>query len=440
MEKESKKSEKKTKVSTKNTEKNTKSIGKKETKKISQSKKTIYKEKKKEFSPTFKTADMLGLVIVTCMISLFAGYFFGMKATLKSNQINLPKGMNKVVDTFHDIKENYYEDVDDDTLINGAISGMLTALGDPYAAFIDGTSNSFDARLDGNYEGIGIEVYNNAEGEIEIVSVFDDSSASKAGLQAGDIIIALNKKNVRKKKTSTLVNKIQELKDEKFTLTILRNEEEKTVTVQRHHIEIPAVNVKTYEKNAKKIGYISLEIFSVSAYQQFKENLEALEKEKIDSLIIDVRGNGGGHLSTVSDMLALFLDKSHVIYQTQKKEDIKKFYSTGKTTKTYPIVLLTNEGSASASELLVAALKEEYGAITIGKKTYGKGTVQELKDMNQSEYKFTTKKWLTPKGNWIHGKGISPDIEVDASEAYINDPTEANDLQLERALEYLQEK
>ncbi len=406
--------------------------------------KPIYKEKKKgeqkEFFPMFKTTDMLGLVIVTCMVSLFVGYIFGTRTILKSNKMNVPKGMNKVIDTFKDIKENYYEDVKDETLINGAIRGMLAALGDPYATFIEGSSNSFDVRLDGNYEGIGIEVFNNKDQEIEITSVFENSSASKAGLQKGDIILSLNKENIRKESTSTLVNKIKKLKDDKFQLTILRGTEEKTVTVQRQHIEIPAVDTKIYEKGEKKIGYISLEIFSVSAYQQFKEKLEDLEKNKIDSLIIDVRGNSGGHLSTVTDLLALFLDKSHVIYQTQKKDDIQKFYSQGKVTKKYPIVLLTNEGSASASELLVAALKEEYEAITIGKTTYGKGTVQELKDVNQGEYKFTTKKWLTPKGNWIHGKGISPDIEVELSETYLENPSEENDSQLARALEYLQEK
>lgn len=406
--------------------------------------KSIYKEKKnesrKEFFPTFKTTDMLGLIIITCMVSLFVGYLFGTRSMLKSNQLNLPKGMDKVVDTFHDIKENYYEDVKDETLVNGAIRGMLASLGDPYATFIEGSSNSFDVRLDGNYEGIGIEVVNNNDHEIEITSVFENSSASKAGLQVGDLILSLNKEDVRKKSTSTLVEKIKKLKDEKFNLTILRGTEEKTVTVQRHHIEIPAVNAKIYEKGEKKIGYISLEIFSVSAYQQFKEKLEDLEKKKIDSLVIDVRGNSGGHLSTVTDLLALFLDKNHIIYQIQKKEDIKKFYSQGKVTKKYPIVLLTNESSASASELMVAALKEEYGAITIGKTTYGKGTVQELKDINQGEYKFTTKKWLTPKGNWIHEKGIAPDIEVEAGESYLENPTEENDLQLHQALEYLQKK
>lgn len=435
MKKENEKKAKKTKVSTKK-----QSLDKKNKKVIQSNKGKIKNKKSQEKLPTFKTVDMLGLVILTCFVSLCIGYFFGNKAALKSEKGSLPKGMDKIISTFNDIKENYYEDVKDSTLVEGAITGMLSALGDPYATYLGDDSSNFDIMLNGNYEGIGIEIFSNVNDDIEISKVFENSSASAAGLQVGDIIVSLNKENVRRKETTDLVNKIKKLKNDKFTLGVLRGEEEVKVTVKRSNIEISSVHSKVYNEDNKTIGYLSIDIFSISTYKQFKTELEKLEKKKIDSLIIDVRGNSGGHLSTVSEMLSLFLDRTHVIYQTQKKKDIQKFYSTGKTTKKYPIVVLADGSSASASELLTACLKEEYGATVIGKTTYGKGTVQELKSTNNNEYKFTTKKWLTPKGNWINEKGVKPDIEVDLDSQYAKNPSEETDNQLQKALEYLREK
>lgn len=135
-------------------------------------------------------------------------------------------------------------------------------------------------------------------------------------------------------------------------------------------------------------------------------------------------------------MLSLFLDNKHIIYQTQTKKQTKKFYSTGTKTKKYKIIVLQNENSASASELLSATLKEEYHATVVGTKSYGKGTVQELITTSSgNEYKFTTKKWLTPKGNWIHKKGVEPDVKIDLSEEYKNNPSEENDNQYNKAIE-----
>ena len=135
------------------------------------------------------------------------------------------------------------------------------------------------------------------------------------------------------------------------------------------------------------------------------------------------------------------MDSKHVIYQTETKGIVKKYYSNGDVTKKYPIVILQNGNSASASEMLSAALKEEYGAITVGETSYGKGTVQELLDLDDDvEYKITTKKWLTPKGNWINKKGVSVDVEVSLSEEYIENPSEDNDNQLIKALEEIVKK
>ncbi len=191
------------------------------------------------------------------------------------------------------------------------------------------------------------------------------------------------------------------------------------------------------KKNGKKIGYIYIGIFANATTKQFETKLKELEDEQIDSLIIDVRNNSGGHLTTAVSILSNLLDKTHVIYQTETKNKTEKFYSNGKQTKTYPIVVLQNNASASASELLSIALKEEYGATVIGNVSYGKGTVQELVNSNSAEYKFTTKKWLSPKGNWINETGVKPDIEVEQGDSYSDNPIDENDTQLQAALNYL---
>lgn len=399
------------------------------------------KKSKKKIQTLFKTTDMLGLIIITCIISLFAGAFFGTRFLTNEHESETYKVLDQIKDVYVDIKENYYKETNDEELINGAINGMIAALDDPYATYLtDDNSNSFDAQLQGSYEGIGIEIFNNTEGDIEILTVFENTSAVKAGLQPGDIIIGINDEDVSKQKTSDLVSKISELKDDSFTIKILRNGEEQQLKVTRKKVELTSVTSKVINKDNKKIGYIKISIFSLNTYSQFSEQLKKLENNKIDSLIIDVRGNTGGHLSTVDDILSLFLDKKHVIYQIETKGEKEKFYSSGKVTKEYPIVILTDSYSASASELLAISLKEEYGAATIGTTTYGKGTVQELKTMDSGEYKFTTKKWLSPNGNWINEKGVEPTIEVTLDENYYKNPTEETDNQLQKAIEYLIEK
>ena len=146
-------------------------------------------------------------------------------------------------------------------------------------------------------------------------------------------------------------------------------------------------------------------------------------------------------MTTASNIVSLFLDSSNIIYQTEKEDQIEKFYSSGKETKKYPVVVLQNSASASASELLSSALKEQYGAKVVGTVSFGKGTVQELITLSDgTEYKFTTKKWLTPKGNWIHKKGVEPDYEVDLEEKYFENPTDENDTQLQKAIEVLTEE
>jgi len=204
-------------------------------------------------------------------------------------------------------------------------------------------------------------------------------------------------------------------------------------------VNIESVISKVYEENDKKIGYIYIGIFANNTYNQFKTELEELESQNIDSLIIDVRSNTGGHLTAVDGILDLFLNSNHIMYQFEQDAKVTSIYGTGKENKNYEIVLLGDSISASASEVLIAGLRENLNSKFIGKKTYGKGTVQELITLSDgTQYKITVKKWLTPKGNWINEtEGISPDIEIDLADKYFETGEDKDDSQLQKAIEYL---
>ena len=188
------------------------------------------------------------------------------------------------------------------------------------------------------------------------------------------------------------------------------------------------------------IGYIKVDIFAENTYSQFKKALESLENNGMKSLIIDLRGNSGGHLTAVEDMLSLFMNDKHIIYQTEDKNGVEKVYSSGNKDKEYKIVILQDLGSASASEIMASSLKEQLGAYIVGKTSYGKGTVQSLQNVTGlGQYKVTTKKWLTSNGEWINEKGIVPDLEVSLTSDYIQNPTLENDAQYQAAIKYLNE-
>ena len=397
--------------------------------------------KKREFKNTFHTSEVVFLIIITCIAGIFMGTAVSSRFVPKTGTRQENELVSKILKHYQYIKENYYEEVDDTTLLNGAIAGMVNALDDPYSTFIDEMdSENFNMSLNGNYSGIGIEIINNSDNNIQIVGVFASSPAAQAGLQVNDIIIAIDGTDMLGKDKSELTKYVKEKELDQFTLTVLREEEHIEVTVKKTVVEIPSVTSKVYEQNGKKIGYIYFSIFSNTTDGQFQNELKSLEEQGIDSLIIDVRENSGGHLTTAINIVSLFLDQTKIIYQIEMKGETTKYYSKGIETKTYPIVVLQNNNSASASELLSGALKESYGATVIGETSYGKGTVQELVDTEDGiEYKFTTKKWLTPNGNWIHKKGITPDIEVKLDVNYFVNPTDATDNQLQEAIRYLTE-
>lgn len=392
---------------------------------------------KKKENKNFSNKEVVFIALLTCIISLIVGMSINFNNNKQSSYND--EELDEFIENYNYILEKYYGEIEKQELLKGALEGMLNVLGDDYSTLIDSeTSNSFNINLEGSYEGLGIEITNDSSNNIIIYGVIDDSPASDAGLKSGDIVKSIDNKNLTNKNKNELSSYVKNSDKKEFNLEIIRDNQIMNFKVERKYITLKSISSKVIEKNNKKIGYIYISIFSNKTDDQFKTKLEELEKQNIDALIIDVRDNAGGHLSTVSNILSMFMDDSHVIYQTEVKNKKTKFYSSGKSNKEYSIVILQNENSASASELLSISLKENMNAVVIGKTSYGKGTVQELVSLTSGdEYKFTTKKWLSPKGNWIHEKGVTPDIDIDLNEQYYNVPTDENDNQLQTAIEHL---
>lgn len=405
---------------------------------------TIKKEPKEKLKINFnvkKTYDIFEVVLIIIIVS-FVGVLIGY--TVRDKKYNaddekytkVSKELQTFIDQYNYILDNYYGDIDKNELIKNAIQGMFTSL-DAYSNIIDeNTSNSTMIKLEGKYEGLGIEIYNDNDGNIVVLTVFEDSPANKAGIKVGDIITKFNESDLTGKTTTEFVNMVKEAEG-KLKLEIKRDTETFTIEVSREKIILDSVTSKMLDE---KIGYISISIFAANTDSQFEEALKNLELQGMKGLIIDVRGNSGGHLSSTQNILCQLLDGSHIIYQTENKKETDIVYSNGTVTKKYPIVVLVDINSASASEVLAGALQQEYKAYIIGTRTFGKGTVQELNKIDGiGEYKFTTKKWLTPNGTWIEGVGIQPDLEVLLDENYANNPIDENDKQLQAAIKYLKD-
>lgn len=394
------------------------------------------KVNKRKVVPTFKTKEVVILLLLTTVISLAMGGIVTYNVVLKGEKVD--DELQEFITNYDYIVDNYYGDVDKTELVDSAIAGMLSTL-DKNSAYVGGTDTNFSIYLEGTYEGTGIQVYNDDNGNIVVYSVFGGSPASKAGLKEDDIIIKVNDKDT----TNMSIDEFSKLvKDQKgkFNITYKRGDSEKTVQLKVDTIEIRSVSSKVINKDNKKIGYIRTTIFANNTYEQFKKELDKLENEGIDGLVIDLRGNSGGHLSAAEQIISLFLDSSHPIYQIKSKDSQNIYYSTGNKTKDYKISVLIDSNSASASEVVTSALAEQYGAKTVGKKSYGKGTVQELQTLSDGEqYKLTTKSWLTSKGEVIDGKGIEPDYDVTLSDEYLENPTDESDNQLQKAIEVILE-
>ncbi len=377
--------------------------------------------------------NLVEVIIIILMTALIAGVSTGIivyKNYNKSNRTNINNGdyLSELENVYSNILNSYVEEVDEKDLVNAAIEGMYNFLGDPYTSYLDEiTSDDLTDRLNG-YKGIGVEI-TKVDGGILVATVFKDGPANLAGLEAGDIIVKINGKDVTNSSAAEAQSMIKNSTKDKIEVSVLRGGVTKTL-----EINVKKVNVPTIEKeNFEGVGYINISSFSNKTHEQFKQALEELENEGINSLIIDVRNNGGGYLNSAVEIAELFIEKGKNIYGLESKNETVFYEDTTKTSRNYKVAIIMNSGSASASEILASALKESYGAILIGTKSYGKGTVQETSELTTGGMvKYTTAYWLTPNGNKINGIGLNPDIEINGS--YTEGMTIENDIQLQEAV------
>lgn len=389
----------------------------------------------------FNYLEVILIMIITLILGGFLGSFitkFGTKSpsSIKKEEVEFGP-YQEFIDTYNAIKKDYYEDIDEDKLLDAGIKGMLDFLGDEYSVYMDpAETESFNEEVEGKYEGIGTEIIESEDGTISIYSVFKDSPADKAGLKVGDVIKNINGESVEGKGSSEVASLIKNSTVKDIHLSVMRGEETLDFVIERSTVEIESVTSKVFEKNKKKIGYLYLSVFAANTKDQFVKKLNDLEKEKIDSLIIDVRGNTGGYLDSVTDISSMFLEKGKIIYQLDTKGIIEQVRDETKERRTYPIAVLTDIGSASASEILAGALKESYGAYVVGTATFGKGTVQRAYSLESgATVKYTIQKWLTPDGNWVNGVGLTPTDVVELDDLYFDNPSDETDTQLQKALE-----
>ncbi|WP_310550727.1 S41 family peptidase [Paenibacillus glufosinatiresistens] len=319
------------------------------------------------------------------------------------------------------IEDYYYAGVDREKLIDGAVNGMMEALGDPYSNYMaKETAEKFEESIEGSFTGIGAEV-SSENGKITIVSPIKGSPADKAGLKAKDIILSVNGESLTGMDLNDAVAKIRGPKGSVAKLAVQRTGSGQALTfdIVRDDVKLETVYAKMEDD---RIGVIEITQFSMNTAERFKEELKKLESQGMKGLVIDVRNDPGGVLPVVIDIAEQFVPKGKTVVQVEDKEKKRDVTKSNGSGKPYPVAVLINKGSASASEILAGALQQSAGAKLIGENSFGKGTVQtsfEKQLGDGSLLKITIAKWLTPNGSWIHGKGILPDIAV-AQPAYFS--------------------
>ncbi len=385
----------------------------------------------------FTIVEVIIIILISILFGVIIGYLLSFHRTGSSSIQDNP---DEIIDTYYNIVDNYYGEINPDDLKNAAIKGMVQSLKDPYSIYMDSNSTtSFTDTVDGSFVGIGVTIIYE-EPYTKIIEVYENSPAEKAGLLPDDVIIKVGKEDVSGYQGSQLSKLIRGKKGTKVKITVLREEKEKEFEVTRGVVELKSVTSKTFGEN-QEIGYIQITSFATNTADQFQKAFEELEKQNITSLILDVRGNPGGHLQQTRQILSNFFSKKTVLYQIETKEKKKKIYSENNEKRSYPIIVLIDSSSASAAEVFASCFQDNYKQATImGQKSYGKGTVQKSQSLSSgSSIKYTTQKWLTSKGEWLNEKGVEPDEVVEQAEEYYENPVDELDAILNAAINKLKE-
>ena len=384
------------------------------------------------------------LIIITALLSSLITTIFIKETIMSSSSLESIRknggttGIESALATIRTmIADEYIGEIDDEQMLEMAIKGYVAGVGDEYTEYY--TPDEMQEQLEtavGNYVGIGIYmVVNYEDGIITVLEPMEGSPAESAGLKEGDIINKVEGTEVTKDNVEEMSDAIKGEEGTKVKLEIKREDKTFEVEVERKKIEVSHIDSRMLESN---IGYIQIADFDGGAAKEFRENYEKLKSEGATSLIIDIRNNGGGVVDESIDILEMICDKGSTLL-IEKDKDGNETITTAEEDPiiNMPIVVLTNEYSASASEILAGALKDNGKAKIIGEKTYGKGVIQTLYSLSDgSGLKITTAEYCTPNRNSINKIGIEPDIEVKLPED-IKELTDKNDTQLKKAIEEL---
>ncbi|MBB6446530.1 lmo1851 family serine protease [Bacillus benzoevorans] len=351
------------------------------------------------------------VVFLSAGITTFALAFGDEKAVTVANERT---EFDKLYSAYDTLKGTYFQKVDEGKLIDGAINGMVDALDDPYSDYMDmKEAKSFDDTISSSFNGIGAEIQEQ-DGYIMVISPIKDSPAEKAGLKPNDKILTVDGKSIQGMSANKAVLLIRGDKGTTVKLSIQRPgvEENMDVSIVRDTIPIETVYGEMLEDGIAKVQITS---FSTNTTKELVAKLNELQDQGMKGLILDLRQNPGGLLDEAIKISSLFLPDKEVILQVEDRNGKRQSITSTSTKENpnVPLVVVIDKGSASASEILAAAVHESAHVTLVGEKSFGKGTVQQAKKFTDgSNLKLTTEKWLTPDGNWIHKKGITPDVEV----------------------------
>jgi len=346
--------------------------------------------------------------------------------------------LEKLITTYYLIKNEYLEQVSTETLINGAIKGMVESLNDSYSVYLDKNAfKNLNVQIEGTFGGIGVEIDKNENKQLVVIAPLPGTPADRAGLKSGDIIEKVDEQETAKLTTIEAASLIRGEPGTSVTLKILREQENRSFIVKlvREKIAIPSVRGEILPEH-KDIGYLQVMHFNrTSTIAQLERELNKLNKEQLDGLILDLRGNPGGDLEAAVELAGYFLKEGPVVRIVHRNGNEEVRYPSRLSQIKVPLVVLIDEGTASASEIVAGAIKDSKSGLLLGTRTFGKGLVQTLYKLGNNEgLKLTTNKYLTPNGHDINGKGIQPDIVVEQPE------NTDEDVQLEKAVELLYER
>lgn len=364
-----------------------------------------------------------GLFTAACSVLLLVGLFYYYTGT--------PVGFIKFFRTLHVVEQNFPGAVDKQDLLNGALEGIVKKLGDKHSIYLDGDEfQAFSDQTSGSYAGIGVYIGSSDEGTI-VAGVMDDSPAAEAGVQRGDLIQAINGTSTKGMSLEDISKTIRGPVDTTVTLTLGRDGGSQEVAITRRQIHMKTVGGQMIE--GTDVGYIRVAIFSENTGEEFTRQYQELRKQGMKRMILDLRNNPGGIVDQAVAVASNFVPKDSVIVSFTSRSGEESEYKANGSGDTIPLVVLINENSASASEIVSGAIQDLKLGPVIGTKSYGKGTVQGVYPIDSDDaIKLTVAKYRTASGREIDGVGIQPDIEVHLQ------PNDPEDYQYEKALEVVQ--